>query len=138
MDDKLGNIYIATKVSILSSHNAYPSEVHFEAALYVLSYFKGRNNSRPALDPIYPTINYKKIMDNYWAAFYGHVKEVIPPNTPTPLVKSSDLHIMFNSNHAGDKMNRQSHTGFLIFCNMALINWLSKRYPTMESAVFRA
>ena len=43
-----------------------------------------------------------------------------------------------DSDHAGDKKTRRSRTGFLIFCNMALIDWVSKKQPTVESSVFGA
>jgi hypothetical protein len=46
--------------------------------------------------------------------------------------------MMVNSNQAGDKTTRQSRTGFLIFLNMSLINWLSQKQPTIESSVFGA
>ena len=39
-------------------------------------------------------------------------------------------------NHAGDKSTRRSRTGFLIYMNMALIQWLSKKQPTIETPVF--
>ena len=42
------------------------------------------------------------------------------------------------SDHAGDKMTRQSHTGYFIFLNTALIDWLSKKQATIESSVFGA
>jgi hypothetical protein len=45
---------------------------------------------------------------------------------------------MVDSDHAGDKKTRRSRTGFLIYCNMALIIWLSKRQTTIETSVFGA
>ena len=57
---------------------------------------------------------------------------------PTPLGKEVDLRMMVDSDHAGDKLTRRSHTGFLIYCNMALIVWLSKKQPTIETSVFGA
>ncbi len=44
--------------------------------------------------------------------------------------------MMVDSNHAGDKTTQQLRTGFLIFLNMSLINWLSQKLPTIESSVF--
>ena len=85
---ELGRIDIITKVSIFSSHNTYPREGNFEAALHVMSYFKGGQNLRLSLDPRYPTIDYEKFKDNDWMEFYGDVKEVIPLNPPTPLGNS--------------------------------------------------
>ena len=45
---------------------------------------------------------------------------------------------MIDSDHAGDKETRRSRTGFMIFVNMALIIWHSKKQPTVESSVFGA
>ena len=45
---------------------------------------------------------------------------------------------MFDSEHAGDNTTRRSCTGFMIFLNLALFQWLSKKHSTVESAVFRA
>ena len=42
------------------------------------------------------------------------------------------------SNHAGDNSDRRSRTGFIIFMNMAMINWHTKKQATVEVAVFRA
>ena len=42
---------------------------------------------------------------------------------------------MVDSDHASDKTTRQSRTGYFIWLNQVLIGWLSKRQPTIESAV---
>ena len=57
---------------------------------------------------------------------------------PPPLGKDIDLQMMVDSDHAGDRRIRQSRKGFLIFCNMALIDWVSKKQPTIETSVFSA
>jgi hypothetical protein len=46
--------------------------------------------------------------------------------------------MMCDSDHAGDKKTRPSHTGFLIFCNMAINDWVSKKQATIETSVFGA
>ena len=43
-----------------------------------------------------------------------------------------------DSDHAGNKATRRSRTGFMIFMNMALIGWVSKKQATIEGAVFGA
>jgi hypothetical protein len=48
------------------------------------------------------------------------------------------LRMMVDSDHAGDRRIRQSWTGFLIFCNMALIDWISKKQPPIKTPVFGA
>ena len=77
---------------MLSSHNAYPREGHFEAALHIMAYLKVNHISRLALDPTYPDIDYETFkIGKDWTHFYGDVSEVIPPNAPDPLGKSVDL-----------------------------------------------
>ena len=44
----------------------------------------------------------------------------------------------FDSDHSGDKVTRRSRTGYFIFLNTALINWLSKKQATIEVSVFEA
>ncbi|KAL7519518.1 hypothetical protein ACHAWF_000246 [Thalassiosira exigua] len=41
-----------------------------------------------------------------------------------------------DSDHAGDKKSRRSRTGFMIFANQGLVQWLSKKQPTVETSVF--
>ena len=43
-----------------------------------------------------------------------------------------------DSDHAGDKETRQSRTGYFIYLNTALIDWLSKKQSTIEGSVFGA
>jgi hypothetical protein len=45
---------------------------------------------------------------------------------------------MVDSDHAGEKRTRCSHTGLTIFCNLAPIIWLSKQQATIETSVFGA
>ena len=53
------------------------------------------------------------------------MKEALPPNAPKPLGKVVELRMFVDSDHAGDKATRRLRTGFMIYMNMALINWLS-------------
>jgi len=70
--------------------------------------------------------------------FYGDVEEAIPPDMPPWLGKDIDLLMMVDSDHVGDKTTRCSHTGFLIFCNLSPIIWISKKQATIETSVFGA
>ena len=104
-----------------------------------MAYLKGKHNSQLALDPNYPDIDYETFkIDKDWTHFYGDTSEAILPNAPDPLGKSVDLRIMVDSDHSGDKSTMRSCTGFMIFMNISLINWLSKRQPTVETAFFGA
>ncbi len=54
---ELGCIDIATEVSLLSSHLAYPHEGHLETALHIMSYLSQKHNTRLIFDPTYPKID---------------------------------------------------------------------------------
>ena len=135
---ELGRVDIATEVSLLSSYLALPREGHFEAALHVMGYLKLKHNSRLVFDPTYPEIDMSKFMQCEWKEFYGDVTEAIPPNAPAPRGKEVDIRAKVDSDHAGDKRTRRSRTGYFIWVNNALVDWLSKRQPTIETAVFGA
>jgi hypothetical protein len=70
--------------------------------------------------------------------FYGDVCEAVPPDMPESLGKEVDLRMICDSNHAGCKQTRRSWTGILIYCNLALIIWVSKQQPTILTFVFGA
>ncbi len=73
-----------------------------------------------------------------WMEFYGNIEEAIPVDMPEPLGKDLDVRMMCDSDHAGDNRTRCSRTRFLIFCNMTLIDWVSKKQATIETSVFCA
>jgi hypothetical protein len=66
------------------------------------------------------------------------MEEAIPPDMPPPLGKDVDLRMLLDSDHAGEKRTQRSHTGFIIFCNLAPIVWLLKQQVTIETSVFGA
>ena len=43
-----------------------------------------------------------------------------------------------DSDHAGEKLTQRSRTGMLIVLNMAMMDWVSKKQPTVETSVFGA
>jgi hypothetical protein len=54
---ELGCIDIATEVSLLSSHLAYPREGHLETAIHIMSYLSKKHNTQLIFDPTYPKID---------------------------------------------------------------------------------
>ena len=81
---EIGRIDIATEVSLLSSHNAYSREGHFETVLHVTGYIKIKHNYRLAMDPNYPPINNDNFESQDWTALYGDFQEATPINDPAP------------------------------------------------------
>ena len=94
----------------------------------MMGYLKWKHNSRIFFDSTYPDSDFDTFNDRYeWKTFYGDVIKDIPPNAPDPRGESVDLHMWVDSDHAGDKVTRRLRTGYFIFLNTALINWLSKK-----------
>ncbi len=87
-----------------------------------MSYLSHKHNTRLFFDPTHPKIDMEQFSQFNWAEFYGDVEVAIPVDMPEPLGKDVDVRMMCDSDHAGDKRTRRSHTGFLIFCNTALID----------------
>ena len=135
---ELGRVDIITEVSTLASQMAMPREGHLEAIFRVFAYLNIRHNSRLVLDPTYPVIPQNTFQTYEWTNFYGNIKEAIPPDAPEPRGKEVDLRMYVDSDHAGDPKTRRSRTGFFIFVNSALVMWMSKKQPTVETSVFGA
>ena len=89
-------------------------------------------------DPMYLDIYHHTFNRQDWAHFYGDVKEAIPANAPEARGKDINLRLMVDSDHVGDNVRRHSRTGFYIFLNSALIAWISRRQPTIQTSVFGA
>ena len=123
---------------MLSSHLAMHCKGHFYAALHIMAYLCQHHNSWMIFDPTYPDIDYDAFPECKWTEFYGNVREVIPPNVLEPQVWLVQLRMYIDSDHAGDKQTRRSGTGMMIFCNTAMIEWVSKKQVTIESSVFGA
>ena len=130
---ELGRVDICTEISMLASYLAMPREGHMEAAIHVMSYLKIYPITRSFLDPCYARQNKDKFIDDAdWTPSYGDVSKALPPNAPKPLGKGVELRLFADSDHAGDKKSRRSRTGFMIFMTRALVNFISKKQPTIE------
>jgi hypothetical protein len=68
--------------------------------------------------------------------YYPDSQEAIPPNAPPPLGKPLQVNCFVDADHAGNQITRRSHTGILIFLNMAPTSWYSKRQNTVESSTY--
>lgn len=123
---------------MLASHMALPRIGHLYAVIRIFAYLEKKHNSRIIFDPSYPEIDMSAFQKHDWKAFYGDVKEAIPPNAPPPRGKSVVLRGYCDSDHAGDARNRRSRTGFYLFLNMGPIMWNSKKQLTVESSTFGA
>ena len=70
------------------------------------------------------------------SSLYVDAEEPIPTNAPPPRGKSVQINCFVDSDHAGDRITRRSHTEILIYINKAPISWYSKKQSTVESSTF--
>ena len=68
--------------------------------------------------------------------FYPDAEESIPLNALEPLGRAIQINCFVDADHAGNLVTRRSHTGIIIFLNMAPISWYSKRQNTVESSTY--
>ena len=126
---ELGSIDINIEVSMMASQSALMREEHLEEALKIVSYLRGKRNYRLYLDPTYLEIDHVSFKKHKWVDLYGNVKEAIPLNMPEPRGKDIDLRTYVDRNNAGDKSTIRSRTGFLIYTDVTLIQWIYKKQP---------
>ena len=135
---EIGRVDILTEVSLMASHLAMPREGHLDAVLHIFGYLKIKYNSRMAFDPTVPYIDETSFQECDWNEFYGNVVEAIPSNAPEPRGESVHIRMYVDSDHAGEKRTRRSRSGFFVYLNCALVQWLSKKQATIETSVFGA
>ena len=135
---EIGRVDILLEVSLLSQHLALPREGHLEQVIHVMGYLNDHKKLRLMFDKSAPSFN-EKFFDTYdWTDFYRGAHEKIPPNMPTARGLEAFISIFVDADHAGNKVNRRSQTGILIFLNRAPIHWFSKAQPSVESSTFGA
>jgi hypothetical protein len=123
---ELGRIDIAFETVLMSQFSAEPREGHIEAVYGIFTYLKVNATAKIVFDHKTPFIPPDIINnDADWKAFYGDVKEDVPSERRSHWGKLLPFHV--------SAITRQSHTGILIFLQIAPILWFSKKQNTVES-----
>ena len=138
---ELGRIDIAYEVSILSSYLAVPRTGHLQQALHIVKYIDIHSSNEITFDPQEYILSGDMINDairkrSAMSSLYKDAEETIPTNAPKPRGKSIQINCFVDSDHAGDRVTRRSHTGILMYLNKAPIAWFSKKQSTVESSTF--
>ena len=137
---ELGRVDIAVEVSLMSSHMAMPRMGHLDQLYHIFSYLKSHHNTEMVLDPSDPIID-KSLFDRQdWSTSeFGVIdKEDMPPNAPETRGQGFTISAYVDSDHAGDSVTRKSRSGFLVYCNCALVYWLTKKQGGVETSSFGA
>ena len=140
---ELGRVDINLEVSKLSSFLAGPRIGHLHQAFHIFKYLRNHENSWIPLDPCKLIVNWNGTDEQspgtrreMMKKIYQDAEEDIPMNAPEPRGESVQVNCYVDADHAGDKVTRRSHTGILIFVNMAIISWFSKKQNTVEASTF--
>ena len=97
---------INVEASMILSHLVMPREGHLQELFHVFGYLHKHMNSEMVFDPSEPDIDMNSFPKQDWSySIYSspgeEVKEVLPPNMPTPLGLGFIIHVFVDANHAG-------------------------------------
>ena len=111
----------------MSTHLALPRQGHIEQIIHIFGYLKIHKKLRLLFDSDQSQISSNRFKTYDWFDFYRDAEEAIPPNISEPRGPPMSTSAFVDADLAGDRKNRRSQTGVLIFCNKALTYWYSKR-----------
>lgn len=134
---ELGRIDILLETALMSQYLAAPREGHLQMVIHIFSYLCYHVSFPIGFDPSDddhdPTV---KWFDGDWKEDYPDAEDLDPPNMPEPLGSGVRITAYVDANHAGNLVNRRSHSGFIIFTNYSPIVWFSKKQNSVESSTF--
>ena len=136
---ELGRVDICLECSMMSSHLALPREGHLEQVLNIFAYLDKHHNAEIVYDPSDPVIDQARFQKQDWASSeFGHIEgeEQVPANAPEPRGMGFVMHAKIDADHASDTVTRRSRTGMLVWLNLSLIHWWSKKQNSVESSSF--
>jgi len=133
---ELGRIDVLYATSIMSSYLASPREGHLDQVLHIFAYLKKYDRSSLVFNDMEPEYDETIFRDADWSDSYPDAREPMPPNAPETRGFWVTMTCFVDADHAGCRVTRRSHTGFIIFVNKAPIMWWSKRQNTVESSTF--
>jgi len=113
---ELGRLDIHVHVAMLSSFLAAPREGHLQETFHIFSYLKRYKKSTMVFDDTLPSVTNVYFQDSAdWSDFYGDAQEKVPLNAPAPRGNPVNMYCFCDSDHAGDRLTRRSHSGIIIF-----------------------
>ena len=130
---------INTEIALLSSHQAAPREGHLDQLLYIVAFLKKKPKLTLYFDPSWAIIDENIFNCSDREQFKDHYRdagEELPDRMPRPRGRAAKMVAFVDASHAANKINRKSHTWYIIFINRAPIIWYSKRQNTVESSTF--
>lgn len=142
---ELGRVDILHETSLLSQYLAQPRLGHLQEVINIFYYLKYHKRSWNVMNPCRFDIEWcprtkddvhPRDRANAMKEIYPDAVDLKPYNMPEPRGNAVDITAWVDADHAGNRVTRRSHTGIIIFVNMAPIVWYSKRQNTVETSTF--
>ena len=136
---EIGRVDINTEVSLLSSFQAAPREGHLNQLLRIVAFLKRKPKLTLYFDPAQAQLDENMFNGSDYTQFRDHYRDAVeelPDRRPKPRGRMVKVICFVDASHAANRVNRKSHTGYVIFINRAPILWYSKRQNTVESSTF--
>ena len=131
---KIGYIIVTTKMSPLFSYSSMPRQEHLEAVLHIMCYLKLRHNCILEFDPFFPDIDHV-IFENA----IGQISMKVQWKLSHPMhYRQEGKRWIYTCLQTVIMLSttKRSRTGFMVYMNMSLINWYSKKQSTIETSLF--
>ena len=124
---ELGRIDIAFETAILSSYTAMPRTGHSVQALHIVKYLDIHQSNEITFDPEVYKLSFTqeeeaRLKQSSMAQLYVDANEDIPTTAPELRGNPVQINCFVDSDHAGDRSTRRSHTGIIIYLNKAPIS----------------
>ena len=143
---ELGRVDILYEVSVLSQYLASPRIGHVMEAISIFFYLENHDRSWMVLDPTRFDIKWMprgneqspEVRAKVLKGIYYDARDPDPPGMPDPHGEPVQINVFVDSDHAGNTVTRRSHTGIMIYLNLAPVIWFSKKQNNVESSTFGA
>jgi len=138
----IGRFDISYAVSMMSSYAAKPREGHMDGVVRIFGYLKRYPNKAILLSPNNPTVedDGKNAEEYNEFGFYNDASEVIDPKHPYEIKDMEEIKMLafVDADHAHNKGDRKSVSGYLIYFGSAPIRWLAKKQKSVSSSTYEA
>ena len=143
---ELGRIDVLHETALLSQYLAKPREGHLIQAVSIFEYLEKFDKKWMIMDSQTYDIDWSPIKGEpnpeerakMIGEMYPDAKDELPHNMPFALGKEVDVNVFVDTDFAGNRITRRSHTGIIIYVNCAPVLWYSKRQNTVETSTFSA
>ena len=132
---EFGQIDINLEIALSSRYLTQPRHGHIDQVFHNFSFLKSYAKSKLVFDPFKNDFD-GKFTAYDWEDFYFEVQEYFPENAPEARGDSVIMTQFVDADHAGDMMNRRSHTVIIIYVYRDPVMWYSKKQNTVESGAF--